>query len=470
MLSPYRFYEDSIRIPPFTAKEIPLKQIHDLQKSKSNDAPLYDWKIVMNDESYELSEKEVLKKGCATVTCIVCYARIQSPWKEYTEWRTNHSVALQCHCCNSMFTVKHVGKANLLADNTKVRTTAGLLLDSRGIQTAGRNDNKLLLPIKNVKGLPFNEGLRPLRDQMARKKLYIPGSWHEDAVIDAIQSTYLCTPYRGSSIDLIQAVARQYKFAVKVTKSILWDAPTGIIRGIRHYNEFLNVIKDNHGLTAVPTLINHDDTIPEEKLKEYVERTDLAWSERSKIRTVTTTARPTEYTENLTAPTIVSPIIVEENPGIKTKFKQFFSSKKKKTIEPCTSFVDIGAHPKMASTSEKATTAEKINNLIGLDFMPGSYTQSNPYRLRLSESSSPNYAQDKDQEGYREDESCEDKNEGCDNDEEEKEDRLSYEKEKVSFHDRRDIKEFITLESSDSVLDNTDYLDQWDENIRIKGF
>lgn len=75
----------------------------------------------------------------------------------------------------------------------------------------------------------------------------------ELVVIDAIQSTYLCTPYRGSSIDLIQAVARQYKFAVKVTKSISWDAPTGIIRGIRHYSEFLNVIKGNHSLTAVPT-------------------------------------------------------------------------------------------------------------------------------------------------------------------------------------------------------------------------
>lgn len=44
--------------------------------------------------------------------------------KEYTEWRTDHSVALQCHCCNAMFTVKHVGKSNLLADNAKVHSTS----------------------------------------------------------------------------------------------------------------------------------------------------------------------------------------------------------------------------------------------------------------------------------------------------------------------------------------------------------
>jgi hypothetical protein len=33
--------------------------------------------------------------------------------KEYAEWRTDYSIALQCHCCDAMFTVKHVGKASL---------------------------------------------------------------------------------------------------------------------------------------------------------------------------------------------------------------------------------------------------------------------------------------------------------------------------------------------------------------------
>lgn len=42
--------------------------------------------------------------------------------KEYTHWRTDHSVALQCHCCYAMFSIKHVGKANLLADNANVHT------------------------------------------------------------------------------------------------------------------------------------------------------------------------------------------------------------------------------------------------------------------------------------------------------------------------------------------------------------
>lgn len=73
-------------------------------------------------------------------------------------------------------------------------------------------------------------------------------------IIDAIQSTYMCTPYRASSIDLIQAVARQYKFAFKVTKNINWNSPQGMVNGIRQYSNFLAVIGETPGLIAVPTI------------------------------------------------------------------------------------------------------------------------------------------------------------------------------------------------------------------------
>lgn len=108
-----------------------------------------EWNRVMKDEPYDLSVEELLdEEGFAWVTCIVCSNSVQSPWydkaksrtlnldspmlitisnfrKEYTEWRTDHSVALQCHCCDAMFTVKHVGKANLFEDNNdKVQRNA----------------------------------------------------------------------------------------------------------------------------------------------------------------------------------------------------------------------------------------------------------------------------------------------------------------------------------------------------------
>jgi hypothetical protein len=73
-------------------------------------------------------------------------------------------------------------------------------------------------------------------------------------IVSLLQSTYLCSPYIVSSIDLIQAVVRQYKFVFTVTEHINWDAPRGIISGIRRYMNFLAVIKDNPQLTAVPTI------------------------------------------------------------------------------------------------------------------------------------------------------------------------------------------------------------------------
>lgn len=72
--------------------------------------------------------------------------------------------------------------------------------------------------------------------------------------MDAVESTYMCNPYRGSSLDLIQAVARQYKFAFRVTQIFDWGLPQGIIKGIRQYSKFLQLIKTHPNLTAVPTV------------------------------------------------------------------------------------------------------------------------------------------------------------------------------------------------------------------------
>lgn len=201
-------------------------------------------------------------------------------------------------------------------------------------------------------------------------------------------------------------------------------------------------------------LINHDDTIPEEKLKEYVEKTDLAWKERSKRHELVTPSKIPEYSK-LPTLSIVNPVIVEEKPGIKTKFKHLLSLKKKKTIGPSTSFAIMGARP------VKATIIEKVNdNMFGVDYQPGSYTSSHPYKSRLSGLPSPN-VQEGEKEGSQKDENCDKENE-----------ELSYEKEKISFHDRSktglaylkshkltfmfigDIKEFITLKNSDSILDS----------------
>ncbi|KAG2233333.1 hypothetical protein INT48_007769 [Thamnidium elegans] len=72
-----------------------------------------------------------------------------------------------------MFTVKHVGKADLLADNAaKAYKTAGLLLNGVGWVIKPQIE----LSLKGVKSLPLNKGLGPLEDLLktkTKKRLHI---------------------------------------------------------------------------------------------------------------------------------------------------------------------------------------------------------------------------------------------------------------------------------------------------------
>lgn len=70
--------------------------------------------------------------------------------------------------------------------------------------------------------------------------------------MDAIRSTYMCSPYRESSIDLLQAVSRLYKFAFRVIEDMEWDIANDIPKGISQYNQFLKtMIKNKH---AIPNI------------------------------------------------------------------------------------------------------------------------------------------------------------------------------------------------------------------------
>ncbi|GAA5796751.1 hypothetical protein HPULCUR_002126 [Helicostylum pulchrum] len=348
----------------------------------------------------------------------------------------------------------------------------GLIMNAEGVPFKASMPKILLNPTQDIKSLPFNEGLKPL-DEYFEKKLKVStpsNTMIRKKVIDAIQSTYLCTPYRGSSIDLIQAVARQYKFAVKATKKINWDAPQGIIRGIRHYASFLAVIKENKGLTAVPTyeidlawhthmlhhgnysmfcsgfignIINHDDTIPEKELKNYVKKTDMAWHARNEKRKMANSTYVTPVTP------VAKPVVTEEKrkSSIKKKLKLILSTSRSKTdISP------ENIHNK--STRKNKYVDEK--SLFGDRYTVGTYRTTPSYKRSATVSTGS------------------EKNDADIN-------IADYDTEKISFHDKRDVQEFITLKNSDQLMDekfkdvknsvygfigtstcgNTDYLNQW---------
>lgn len=147
-------------------------------------------------------------------------------------------------------------------------------------------------------------------------------------LLSIIKASYVGNPYEFS-IDLIQAAKRQHKF-IKTALAVDWMFPEGVVRGIRRYHDFLRIIAMNPDLVAVPTIeigkyikknlsvdtirilsvttrylflfkdlawhahmissehyrkfclehigrvINHDDSIPESKLQEYVKETNQA--------------------------------------------------------------------------------------------------------------------------------------------------------------------------------------------------
>lgn len=556
-LSPIRYYEDRKRFSVYTyIDKIPLQKIHEARTADPDNRDIIEWNRLMEDEPYDLAEDLSSGKdqGYALVTCIVCLNPIKSPWKEYAIWRTDHSTALQCGCCKAMFTVKHVGKANMLSDNVKKQhTTAGLLTSARGDFIEARKEHELLLPLKEVKELPFNQGLKPLDDLIKSRPRYKYNAKPEDRerIIDAIQSTYLCTPYRASSIDLIQAVARQYKFAFKVTKTVNWRAPIGIVNGIKKYADFLAVIKDNPNLTAVPTIeidlawhthmlhpfeyrtfcmnyiykiINHDDTIPEKQLEHYVDDTDKAWKRRNDKR-----KEAEEELRNWTPPQPIKPEPVPEAvkpTGLKGKIKSILKIKKKaKAAQPSpASYIS----PQSAVPPKPKNGYRDNNELFSGSFREGAYEEEDEENLPATVEGDTDGEGEKDLPAIndsKEDEkenlplradidvisSEEVHNEKAVEDleitselpslekdvpedgkakalEENDTDKVKldkneivYDKENVSYHDKRDIKEFIKLNNDDDLMDsafirvkrshygfigtstcaNTDFLDQW---------
>lgn len=468
MLSPVRFAEDTKLAPSksMITERIPLEEIHNM-RTKPNPVTQRDWADTMGDEPYDLT-KEILvqePQTCALVTCIVCFSQIKIQWDKYADWRTDHSVALQCHCCFSMFTTKHVGKANLFADlSEKHHKTSGLHFDSKGAATSALPQQKLLMPMKETKALPFNRGVEPIEAHIIksqRRPDKPKDVENRQKLLDAIKSTYLCTPYRGSSLDLIQAVARQFKFAFKATKIINWDVPQGIVNGIRNYSSFLAIIKENKNLTAVPTieidlawhthmlhhksyrtfsvvrigrLINHDDTIPEAELNEYVQETNVAWRKRNESRLSSNLAEESSNNNE-----------EKRKSNLKGKLQSILGNKK------------------FGKSNGYRTEVDMFKGA----FSTGRYTSSPPYQPQL----------DKKVEGSEYSKT--------DNTVSTKIGELTqYDTEKISFHDRRDVKEFINLKNDDQLMDsefarvkksvygfigtstcaNTDILDQWVEN------
>ncbi|KAI9282738.1 hypothetical protein BY458DRAFT_130426 [Sporodiniella umbellata] len=334
MLSPLRYFEDeyAVRKSGSGTSSIPLELIHNHKHHGSAVHYTYkEWKHITDPnipghkirkqwhrhmgkkEPYHLTEGLISADttDTALLDCVHCKKQINLVWRSYASWRTDEKNAIECAYCSTLFTIKHVGKVNL-ENAIPNYAFSGLYLRKDGQEIPDYKCMEIAIQHLRMKEIPFDLGLQAIDDQMQTKMEHLPDKKEAELsrkkIINAIKSTYMCTPYSRSSMDLIMAVARQYKFARQVTRKIRWNLPTDLVRGIKKYHEFLKLIQENPLLVAVPTLeidvvwhthmlhhshyvkftrhcfghiLNHDDTIPEDALKEHLEKTNRAWESQS---------------------------------------------------------------------------------------------------------------------------------------------------------------------------------------------
>ncbi|CAO3634872.1 unnamed protein product [Mucor fragilis] len=264
MLSPRRYFEDKRRnnADVLLHCQLNLDQWHHSYTTAETKNNL-DWRMCMGAEPYRLASDNLLEAPFPTIKCVVCSDNIMLAWMDYATWRTSPTCAVQCGRCDAMFTIKHVGKSNLIVNLKKKRlcdeiTMAGLMFsDYQGGDPSIHPQPDAVFHIESaahrLKSLSFNSGINTIQSLLYDEE-EDDGNGAESCadVLDAIRSTYMCSPYIESSVDLLQAVSRLYKFAFRVIENMEWDIPNDIQKGISQYNQFLKALKTNKH--AIPTI------------------------------------------------------------------------------------------------------------------------------------------------------------------------------------------------------------------------
>ncbi|CDH56061.1 predicted protein [Lichtheimia corymbifera JMRC:FSU:9682] len=320
MLSPFRYFEDlarNVQLGVFKSS-LPLKLMHrsGLMEGPSPHA-LYVWKQVYgNDEPYTLTAENVCI-GNVAVQCCYCDKDMSCSWVEYTEWRFDPNVGIQCHGCKRETTVYNASLKKLAIDleRTSYRLAGTMLTRTGKLRLLEYPENEAMAKLVEIGNKNFyqqglfvpGESLDDLINKIHRcsRDRSFEKEWldHIPHIIGCIRGCYHGNP-SPFSIDLIQAVSRQHEFNQKAIEVVNWQMPFGIARGIRQYHKFLGLMKRYPGQTLVPTLeidlawhthmlhpqayraftikrvrqyINHDDNIDPVKLARFAEGTNMLW-------------------------------------------------------------------------------------------------------------------------------------------------------------------------------------------------
>ncbi|KAI8140520.1 hypothetical protein BJV82DRAFT_622892 [Fennellomyces sp. T-0311] len=320
MLSPFRYYEDSVRLNQSRLYQtnLPLPALYHSAFDPLSDSIQNLWRLYYDiDEPYTLTPENVVL-GRTAIECSFCKTSMECSWIEYANWRHDPNIGIKCHSCRQSTTLSTTS-INRLNHDIEGRSylIAGTLLDA---------DGKIKRSTKFNLQKTMSFCIRKAEEQLSEKKLILPNRSIDDLerimvtlcsgrkvpgiyqdsikpLSNAIRGCYHNNP-SPLSIDLIQAVGRQHEFNLKAANVVNWSIPYGIARGIRQYQTFLKMIKAHPKQIMVPTLeidlawhthmlhpvmyrrftfyhigrmVNHDDSISPDRLKIYAEATDKAW-------------------------------------------------------------------------------------------------------------------------------------------------------------------------------------------------
>ncbi|KAI9250523.1 hypothetical protein BDA99DRAFT_209677 [Phascolomyces articulosus] len=403
MLSPFRYFEDAIRLNQTSIfkMNLPLRQLYQNATSYLDPTVMNTWALYYgNDEPYMLTPENVVV-GTTTVDCSFCSSSMQCSWIEYADWRHDPFMGIHCHTCRSSTTVGTTSVVRLNEDiESRSFLIAGTLLEKNGnIKQPGRFQIQRtmahVMKIAEEKLLPEFRLLVPQRsmDQIIgfiqdmadpnKNTFYGKGSsmqktqdWHRTAtplLVNALRGCYQNNP-SPFSLDLIQAVGRQQDFNIKAVIKIDWQSPFGIVRGIRQYNEFLKMIMMYPSQVMVPTLeidlawhthmlhpaayriftfkytgqyVNHDDNIVPERLKQFADGTDKVWRETNGHNLINKNVR--ELNEK-----------IHNGNDKKSKRGSTFFGKIRKTFNPGLSSVDYNPGTLMDATDKFVVESTRI--------------------------------------------------------------------------------------------------------------
>ncbi|KAJ8653623.1 hypothetical protein O0I10_010773 [Lichtheimia ornata] len=323
MLSPFRYFEDLARNVQFQSfkADFPLKLLHTnglMPEPSAKD--LQVWKeLYGDDEPYNLTADNV-SKGDFTMECSFCNKDMICSWPQYTNWRFDPNVSIQCHHCHEETTVYTVSLRNFAVDveRTGCRLAGTLLRRNGSLRLIDYPESRAMDQLVEIgKRLYPTTGLFDPKDSIDDLIEKIEACSKEKdctfphlttRIVGCIRSAYHGNP-SPFSIDLIQAVGRQHDFNHKATQVVNWQVPFGIGRGIRQYYKFLTMMRRHRGEILVPTLeidlawhthmlhpqkyreytlqrvrqyVNHDDNIDPVQLAKFEATTNKLWKKSYK--------------------------------------------------------------------------------------------------------------------------------------------------------------------------------------------